>query len=56
MEIYPSFTMLFVIFNLLGWWFKGQPFFSWWWVVLVYILQIIMEALLLAITKKAMGN
>ena len=52
MEIYPSYTMVFVIFNLLGWWFKGQPFFSWWWILPVWIFQIITEALILAITKR----
>jgi len=47
MNIYPSFTLIFVVFNLLGWWFKGEPFFNWWWVILVWVLQIIMSSILL---------
>ncbi len=52
MEIYPSYTMIFLVFNLLGWWYKGQPFISWWWFILIYSLEIIMQSILLAITKK----
>jgi hypothetical protein len=52
MEIYPSYTMIFLIFNLLGWWYKGQPFFSWWWFIPIVVLQIIINSLILAITKK----
>ena len=51
MNIYPSFTMVFLVFNLLGWWYKGQPFISWWWFILIIAVQIIMESLILAITK-----
>jgi len=50
-SIYPSFTLLFLVFNLLGWWFKGVPFFNWWWLVLIMGLQIITEVLILALTK-----
>ena len=52
MDIYPSYIMIFLVFNLLGWWYKGQPFFSWWWFVPITIIQIIVGALILAITKK----
>jgi hypothetical protein len=52
MEIYPSYIMIFLIFNLLGWWYKGQPFFSWWWFVPIAVLQIIISSLILAITKR----
>lgn len=51
-NIYPSFAMIFVVFNLLGWWFKGQPFFSWWWFIPIVAIQLISESLLLAITKR----
>jgi len=51
-DIYPSYTMVFLVFNLLGWWFKGQPFFSWWWFVPIVIIGIIIQSLILAITKQ----
>ena len=51
-DIYPSYTMIFVVFNLLGWWFKGQTFFSWWWFPPIFAVEIIMQSLVLAITKK----
>ena len=52
MDIYPSYTSIFVVFNLLGWWFKGEIFFSWWWIIPIFILQIIIQSLMLAITKQ----
>ncbi len=52
MEIYPSYAMVFLIFNLLGWWYKGQPFFSWWWFVPIIALEIIIKSLLLSIVSK----
>lgn len=51
-NIYPSYTLIFIMFNLLGWWYKGQPFFSWWWIIPVIIIQILIEALTLSIMKK----
>ena len=51
-DIYPSFVMIFLVFNLLGWWFNGQPFFSWWWFIPIVIIQILMQSLVLAITKR----
>jgi hypothetical protein len=52
-DIYPSYTMLFVVFNLLAWWFKGSILISWWWFALIAVLEILFSALLLAIAKKA---
>lgn len=51
-EIYPSYTLIFLVFNLLGWWFKGQTFFSWWWFIPVIVVQVVIQSLSLAITKK----
>jgi len=51
MEIYPSFTMIFVVFNLLGLWFKGEIFFNWWWILPIVLFQIVMQSLILAITQ-----
>ena len=51
-DIYPSFTFTFLIFNLLGWWFKGQPFFSWWWFLVIYSVQIVMQSIMLALANK----
>lgn len=51
-DIYPSYTLIFLVFNLLGWWFKGQPFFSWWWFIPIIAIQITISSLILAITKK----
>ncbi len=51
-NIYPNYTMIFVLFNLLGWWFKGQPFINWWWFILIAGIEIIIQSLLLAITNK----
>jgi len=50
-NIYPSYAMIFLVFNLLGWWFRGKPFFNWWWFILIFAIQIIIESLILAITK-----
>jgi len=55
-NIYPSYIMIFLVFNLLGWWFKGKPFFSWWWFVLIGILEILLSAIILSITKQLMKN
>lgn len=55
MNIYPSYTLIFVVFNLLGWWYKGKPFISWWWFILIISIEIIMEALILSISKVALG-
>ncbi len=52
MDIYPSYTLIFVVFNLLGWWYKGQTFFSWWWFIPIFAIQIIVQSLILAITKR----
>ena len=52
MDIYPSFTFVFLVFNLLGWWYKGQPFISWWWFIPIVVIQIIIQALMLALTKQ----
>ena len=51
-DIYPSYLLIFIVFNLLGWWFKGKPFFSWWWIVLVIVAEILILSLTMAITKK----
>jgi hypothetical protein len=51
-DIYPSYTLVFVIFNLLGWWFKGSVFFSWLWFILIAGIEILLSSLLLAITKQ----
>jgi uncharacterized membrane protein HdeD (DUF308 family) len=48
--------MIFLVFNLLGWWFKGKPFFSWWWFILIGILEILLSAIILAITKELMNR
>jgi hypothetical protein len=55
-KIYPDYTMIFLVFNLLGWWYRGQPFFSWWWFVAVAGIEIIFSALTLAIAKIVMRN
>ena len=51
-DIYPSYTLIFLVFNLLGWWFKGQPFFSWWWFTPIIFTQLILSSLLLAIANR----
>ena len=51
MDIYPSYVMIFVVFNLLGLWYKGQVFFSWWYLLPIAILQIILASIILAIAK-----
>lgn len=51
MKIYPDYTMIFLVFNLLGWWFKGKPFISWWWFILIAGIEIIFSTLTLAIAK-----
>ena len=56
MNLYPSSTLVLLVFNLLGWWFKGQPFFSFWWFVLIFASDIVLQALTLAITKQMMKS
>ena len=51
-DIYPSYLLIFVVFNLLGLWFKGHTFFSWWWLILVIVVEILILSLTMAITKK----
>ncbi len=51
-DIYPSYTLIFLVFNLLGWWFNGQPFFSWWWFIPIVLTQLIFSSLLLAVANK----
>ena len=53
-DIYPSYTMIFLIFNLLGWWFRGKVFFSWWWFIPIVVIQIVTTSLTLALTKKVL--
>jgi hypothetical protein len=55
MELYPNYTMIFLTFNLLGWWYKDVPFFSWYWFILIRIMEIFMHTLTLAITKKVLA-
>ena len=50
-ELYPSITLVFVVFNLLGWWYRGKVFFSWWWMVPIYVVQIIVLALMNKLMK-----
>ena len=50
-DIYPSYTMIFLVFNLLGWWYKGEPFISWWWFALIITIEIIIQSLILGLTK-----
>ena len=45
-NIYPSFTFVFVIFNLLFVWFKGKTYFNWWWIIIIFILEIIILAII----------
>jgi hypothetical protein len=51
-DLYPSYTLIFLVFNLLGWWFNGKPFISWWWFILIVCSEIIIASLLYAWTKK----
>lgn len=58
-DIYLSFAMIFLVFNLLGWWYK-EPFFSWGWFILVLVVHVILQSLVLAIpynvkVKKSRG-
>lgn len=40
------------MFNLLHLWFRGQTYFSWWWALLVFMLEMIMQAIMLVIGKQ----
>lgn len=51
-ELWPNVTFLFCAANLAAWYFKGSPLFSWWWIGLVFVGQILMVALALGIAKK----
>ena len=54
MNLYPNFLWLFVFFNLLNWFVKGQTLFSWWWTIPVVIFQIILEMLMIEVMRNAM--
>lgn len=53
-DLYPDLVWLFVAFNLAAWYFKGQPLFSWWWMIPVAAVQILIASISLAIIKSLM--
>jgi len=55
-ELWPSLTFLFCAFNLAAWYFKGQTLFSWWWIVAVVAVQIVLVGLTLALAKAVVNR
>lgn len=50
-ELWPNITFLFVATNLAAWYFHGAVLFSWWWLLPVFVLQVVTSVALLAIGK-----
>lgn len=48
-DLWPSLTFLFSFFNLLNWYMKGEVLFSWWWLLPVAVIQLILAIVVLAV-------
>lgn len=51
-SIYPNYILIFLVFNLLGWWFKGHIFFSWWYFIPIAVITIVIDILAITIAKQ----
>jgi len=50
-DIWPGYTLVFLVFNLLGWWFKGKPFISWWWFILIFGAEILLGVIMIKLME-----
>ena len=48
-KLYPDLVWVFAVFNLCARYFKGQTLFSWWWIVPIFVLEILLAGLMLKI-------
>lgn len=53
-NLWPSLTFLFAATNLASWYFRGYPLFSWWWIVAVIGIEIVIQSIMLAAMKTAL--
>jgi hypothetical protein len=44
-KLYPNIVQLFVIFQFLYIWFKGEPYFSWWLIIPFIFIWILIDTL-----------
>lgn len=44
-KIYPSYTMLFTIFNLIYIFFKNKPYINWYWIILMFSIEYLLIAI-----------
>lgn len=55
-NLYPDLIWLFAAVNLAAWYFKGAALFSWWWLVAVFLLEIIAKVALAAAVAGAVAS
>jgi hypothetical protein len=50
-DIWPSYTFVFLVFNLAGWWFRGKTFISWWWFILLFGIEVVLITLTIKLAQ-----